>query len=72
MTLSVAFPPVVGPSGLGFVEFCTGCLWVFSFQWLSRDDEEEEAESEGLDFVIDLLVSPGKLTAVPRVFICKF
>lgn len=34
--------------------------------------EGQAAESEDLDFVIHLLVNPGKLTAVLRVFVCRF
>ena len=39
---------------------------------LFRGEEEEEAESEDLVFVVDLLVNPGKRSAVLPVFICKF
>lgn len=35
-------------------------MWVFSFWWPRGDDEE--AKTEDLDFVIDLLVDPGKIT----------
>lgn len=57
-------------AGLEFEELCTGCLWVFSFQWPSRGDEEE-AGSEDLEFVIDLSVNPGKFMVLFHMFICK-
>lgn len=55
---------------LEFAELCIGCLWVFSFRWPSRNDGEE-AESEDLEFVINLLVNPGKFMILFHVFICK-
>lgn len=39
---NVAFSPQL--AGLGLVELCAGCLCAFSFQWSSRDDDED-AES---------------------------
>lgn len=55
---SVAFLPAAGWLGIfGIMYRMPG---VFSFQWPSRADDQE-AESEDLEFVIDLLVNPGNL-----------